>query len=286
MNHPFSLRPSLSALLALLLPLSALAADPSFVVATLKVMPEFGNKAANYAVFEKLARQAAGAGANLIVTPECFLDGYVGDPKIMTREKMPAMAEPIDGAWLKKAAGLARELNVHLLFGFSERRDNGVFNTIAIFSPDGSLIGRYSKTHPVGGELYEPGTELPVFDTKLGKMGVLICFDRQPPENARILALKGAQFIVVPAYGKTSTPTDEDILMRARAYENGLYVIYTSPRNAFVADPDGNIISQVRSHDDGLMFAKVVLDGRVGEGHAFQVRHPELYGRLAEQPGK
>ena len=71
---------------------------------------------------------------------------------------------------------------------------------------------------------------------------------------------------------------------RARAFENGVYVIYTSPRNAFVADPDGDIISQVRSHEDGLMFAKIVLDGRIGDRHAFQVRHPELYGRLTDQP--
>jgi len=266
------------------------AADSSFVVATLKVMPVTGDKAANYALFEKLARRAAGAGADFVVTPEGYLDGYLGSPKIapgITHEKLVAGADAIDGPWLKKVAALAKELKVYLLFGFTERSGDKAFNTVALFAPDGTLAGRYSKTHTVpGGEIYDPGHELKVFDTKLGRMGVLICFDRQPPENARTLALRGAQFIVVPAYGKTSNFMDEDILMRARAYENGLYIIYTSPRNAFVADPDGSIVSQVRSDNDELMFAKVTLDARIGDRHALQVRHPDLYRGLVESSGK
>ena len=261
----------------------ALAADPTFKVATLKVMPITGNKAANFATFERLAREAAARGANLVVTPEGYLDGYMGNPKFvpgMTREKLPSVAERIDGPWLKKAAALAGELKMYVLFGFSELREGKVFNTIAIFGPDGSLAGRYSKSHIGGGELYEAGNELPVFDTKLGKMGVLICFDRQPPESARTLTLRGAQFIIVPAYGTKSTPIDEDVLMQARAHENGVYVIYTSPYNAFVANPVGEIISQERNQTDGLLFADVVLDGRIHDRGAFRRRRPELYGEL------
>lgn len=280
---------ALCAALALIATLRA--AEPtSFVVAGLKVMPETGNKAANFALFEKLTRRAASAGANFIVTPEGYLDGYLGSPKIapgITHEKLLASADPIDGPVLQKVAALAKELKVHILFGFSERSGDKVFNSVALFAPDGTLAGRYSKTHTVpGGEIYDPGHELKVFDTKLGQMGVLICFDRQPPENARTLALRGAQFIVVPAFGKTSNVMDEDILLRARAYENGIYIIYSSPRNAFVADPDGNIVSQVRSDEDELMFAKVVLDGRIGDRNAIQVRHTELYGRLLEKTDK
>ena len=266
------------------------AADSSFVVATLKVMPVTGDKAANYALFEKLARRAAGAGADFIVTPEGYLDGYLGSPKIapgITHEKLLASADPIDGPWLKKVAALAKELKVHLLFGFTERSEDKAYNTVALFAPDGTLAGRYSKTHTVpGGEIYDPGHELKVFDTKLGKMGVLICFDRQPPENARTLALRGAQFIVVPAYGKTSNFMDEDILMRARAQENGVYIVYTSPRNAFVVDPYGEMVSQMRSDTDELLFARLILDGRIGDRSAIKVRHPELYGRLVQPAGK
>jgi predicted amidohydrolase len=263
----------------------AAAANRSFVVAALKVMPAVGDKAANLARFDQLARQGAAAGADLIVTPECYLDGYMGSPVFrpgMTREKMLRdHTETIDGPALQKVAALARELKVHILFGFSERRGAGLFNTVALFQPDGALGGRYSKSHPLPGELYDAGGELPVFDTALGRMGVLICFDRQPPENARILALKGAQFIVVPAFGKVRVPMDEDVMMQSRAHENGIYIIYTSQHNAFVAGPDGVITAQALSNDcDMLMLGRVVLDERIHDRGAYRVRHPELYGPL------
>jgi predicted amidohydrolase len=266
-----------------LLPL-ALRADIAFTVASLKVMPVLGDKAGNYARFEKLAREAAARGADLIVTPEGYLDGYAGGgPKQypnMDRAKLAALAEPIDGPAAQRAAALARELHVHVIFCFTEKRGAKLHNTAAIFAPDGSLVGRYSKSHIAGGEIYDAGDELPVFNTALGRMGVLICFDRQPPENARTLALRGAQFIVVPAYGKKSTVVDEDIMLRTRALENGIYVIYTSPRNAFVADPVGEISGQERSNTDGLVFGRIVLDARIGDRNSIKVRRPELYGEL------
>lgn len=275
--------------LALLLALSPgfAAARSEFTVAVLKVMPAAGDSAANYERFEQMARQAAAAGAGLIVTPECYLDGYMGSSGFrpgMTREKMlQSHTEPIDGPNLRKVAALARELKVHILFGFSEKRGSGLFNTAALFLPDGSLGGRYSKSHPLPGELYDPGGELPVFDTALGRMGVLICFDRQPPENARILALKGAQFIVVPAFGKIREAMDEDLMMQSRAHENGICIIYASQHNAFVAGPDGVITDQARSdHRDMLMFGRVVLDERIHDRSSYRVRHPELYGPLLE----
>ncbi len=261
-----------------------------FTVAALKVTPAVGDAAANFARFEQLARSAAADGAQLIVTPECYLDGYMGSPTFrpgMTREKMLRHhTETLDGPILRKVAALAHELKVHLLFGFSERRGDGLFNTMALFLPDGSLGGRYAKSHPLPGELYDAGGELPVFDTALGRMGVLICFDRQPPENARILALKGAQFIVVPAYGKIREAMDEDVMMQARAHENGVCIIYNSPHNAFVAGPDGVITDQARSdHRDMLMFGRVVLDERIHDRSSYRVRHPDLYRPLAK-PGE
>lgn len=287
---PFHLKRSLavSAIwLTGLLPAGS-AATGDFVVATLKVMPAIGDREANYALFEKLTRQAASAGANLVVTPECYLDGYMGSPVFrpgMTRAKMLTdHTETIEGPVLRKVGSLARELKVHILFGFSERRGEGLFNTMAYFTLEGTLGGRYSKSHPLPSELYDAGGELPVFDTTLGRMGVLICFDRQPPENARVLALKGAQFIVVPAYGKKRMPMDEDIMMQTRAHENGIYVIYASPHNAFVVGPDGVISAQAHGEDDALMFGRVVLDERINDRSSFRVRHPELYGRLLEPP--
>lgn len=277
-------RHALLGLALLTTPLALRATDIAFTVASLKIMPALGDKTGNYARFETLAREAAARGANLIVTPEGYLDGYAGGgPKQhpdMDRAKLAALAEPIDGLTVKKAAALARELKVHLIFCFTEKRTEKLLNTAAIFAPDGTLAGRYSKSHIAGGEIYDPGDELPVFDTALGRMGVLICFDRQPPENARTLALRGAQFIVVPAYGKKSTPLDEDVMLSTRALENGVCVIYTSPRNAFVVDPGGAISGNERSETDGLVFGRIVLDARIGDRNSIKVRRPELYEQL------
>jgi len=271
--------------------LAASAADRSFVVASLKVQPLAGDKAANFARFEMLARQAAANGASLVVTPECYLDGYMDSAGFrpgMTREKMlQEYTETIDSPLLQKVAALAHELKLHILFGFSERRGTGLFNTIALFLPDGKLGGRYSKSHPLPNELYDSGGELPVFDTALGRMGVLICFDHQPPENARSLALKGAEFIVVPAYGKVREPMDEDLMMQSRAHENGIYVIYARQHNAFVAGPDGVITAQAFSNDcDTILFGRVVLDDRIHDRSSYRVRHPEFYQRLVEPGAK
>src|SRR4051812_14939065 len=91
----------------------------AFTVASVKVMPLLGQKEKNFGTFAQLAREAAAKGANLIVTPEGFLDGYAGGgPKQhanMDRAKLAALAEPIDGPTLRKVAALARELKVHIL---------------------------------------------------------------------------------------------------------------------------------------------------------------------------
>lgn len=286
---PAPRRARLAALLLGAVLSTAASSAAEFTVAALKVMPAIGDAAANYARFEKHARDAAAAGARLLVTPECYLDGYMGSPRFrpgMTRERMLRdHTEEIDGPTLRKVAALARELRLLILFGFSERRGSGLFNTVALFLPDGSLGGRYSKSHPLPGELYDPGGELPVFDTPLGRMGVLICFDRQPPENARILALKGAQFIVIPSFGKVREPMDEDVMMQTRAHENGVCIVYVSQHNAFVAGPDGVITDQARSdHRDMLMFGRVVLDERIHDRGSYRVRHPELYAPLVSPP--
>lgn len=273
----------LTCLLAVLF--SSVAAAPSFNVATLTVMPEFDNKAANYAVFERLARQAAAGGADLVVTCEGFLEGYLGDTKRVTRAQMPGRAEPIDGPWLRKVASLAGELRIHVVFGFAELRGDKVYNTAALFGPDGSLVGRYRKSHFGGDEdkLFDRGQELPVFDTPLGRMGILICFDRRPPETSRVLALQGAQFIVVPAYGARSTPLDEDVLMQARAQENGIYMIYTTPYNAVAVNPDGELISKASGPTSELMFARIDLDPAKLGDRAIRERHPHLYRQLTEE---
>jgi predicted amidohydrolase len=259
------------------------AEPPSFIFAGLKLLPARWDKAANFAKLESFSRRAKAAGADFIMTPEGYLEGYVGNSKMntdLTREKYLTAAEPADGPWIRKAERLARELSVHLLLGFAERRRDRVFNSAVLIAPDGKRIGLYSKSHTGGQEPFnEEGTEFPVFDSPLARFGILICFDRQLPETTRILAIKGAQMVLVPAFGLGIEEINEDIMMRTRAYENGVYVAHVHPKNTFVVDPSGSIIAQNRGEAEGIVLTKITLDGRIGKGPIVH-RRPGIYWEI------
>src|SRR5262249_13926517 len=157
--------------------------------------------------------------------------------KPLDKDKYLSIAEPLDGPTMKRVRALARELKIHLAIGFSELRGEQVYNSVVAFGPGGELVSRYSKTH-CGGELYNTeGTDFPVVSTPLGRWGTLICLDRQLPETTRILAVKGAQFILVPSYGMYGEIND--VMMRARAYENSVYVAFVHPKRCLIIDPKG-----------------------------------------------
>jgi predicted amidohydrolase len=190
------IRDTWAGLLLLLLASSAPAGEPqSFKLAALKLIPKSWDKDANFAKLEAYARRAAAAGASLVVTPEGYLEGYVGNTKFsegLTMERYLGIAEPIDGPYLTRARELAAGLGIHLVLGFAERRGDRVFNTVALISPRGELIGSYSKSH--NSRVIEPfntdGSAFPVHSTALGGSGCW-CHDRQPLETSRILAIKG-----------------------------------------------------------------------------------------------
>jgi predicted amidohydrolase len=259
----------------------------TFTIAGLKIVPTQWDKEANLIKLEEWARKAAAAGAQLIITPEGFLEGYVGNPNLasdMTHERYLEIGESLDGPYLKKVESLVKELKVHLLLGFAERRGNDMYNSAILFDPSGKQIGHYSKTHSGGaGEPFnKSGNIFPVFETELGRIGILICFDRQNPETSRILALKGAQIIIIPAFGRWTDDISEDILLRARAYENSVYVVHVHPWNTFVVDPEGSIISQSRWHDENIVLAKIELNEKIGNGPIKQ-RRPDIYGEILKK---
>ncbi len=139
---------------------------------------------------------------------------------------------------MRRVSKLAAELRIYLLVGFPERRDALMYNSVVIFGPEGKVVIRYSKTH-CGTERYNAeGTEFPVVNTPLGRWGTLICLDRQYPETSRILAIKGAQLILIPSYG--SHGEMNDIMMRTRAYENSVYVAFVHPQTLPHRESKGN----------------------------------------------
>lgn len=270
---------------SLLLSLIALAAAgrgevTEFTVAGLRVVPDRWDKESNFRKLETYARRAAAQGASVVITPEGFLDGYVGNDRSLDKERYFGISETVEGPTLARVAALARELKLYLSVGFPERRGSQVYNTVALFAPDGSLLSRYSKTH-CGGEPYNTeGAEFPVVATPLGRWGTLICLDRQLPETSRILAIKGAQVILVPSYGMYGEIND--VMMRTRAYENGVYVLFVHPRRCLIIDPKGAIIAKDDGGGDQVVYGRIRLDERVGSG-PIRSRRPEIYGEILDR---
>jgi len=259
----------------------ASAGDTSFVFAGLSLTPEPWNKEANFTKLERYAREAAKMGANVISTPEGFLEGYVGNEKRtpgLTREKYLTAGETLDGPLLTRISGLARELRVYLLVGFAERRGEEMRNTAVIFAPDGSVASKYAKSHTAADEPFNTkGTEFPVAQTRYGKWGTLICFDRQLPETARTLALRGAQFILVPSWGGYGEMND--MMMRVRAYENGVWLAFVHPNRCLIIDPRGNIVAKNNGNGDQIVLATITLRADQRQS-LLEERHPELYEEL------
>lgn len=259
-----------------------------FVVAALKLIPQPGDKAGNYAKFERAAREAAAAGAQLLVTSECYLDGYLGNTRRnpgMTRAKLLEVAETLDGPHVRRAAALAAELKVHVIFNFSERRADQVYTTAAVLTPDGGVAGTYSKSHLEPTEFYSPGTEFPVFATEFGRIGLLICYDRQLPETSRLLALQGAELVIVPAHSEQVDLINEDLMVRVRAYENNVFMLLHSPFNSLAADPDGELIAHNGDRTaEGIVYSRIDLSRRHADGGPIARRRPELYQPLTRPP--
>ncbi|MEZ5353402.1 MAG: carbon-nitrogen hydrolase family protein [Bryobacteraceae bacterium] len=259
-------------------------ASQPFTLAAIRVTPRNWDKEANFSTLERLARFAAAQGAQMVITPEGFLEGYVGNEKRvpgLTREKYRQAGESLDGPLLTRARSLAAELKIHLLLGFAEQRDGRMWNSVVIFSPGGGVVTHYSKTHTDNDEPFNTkGTEFPVVDTPYGRWGTLICMDRQLPETARILALKGAQVILVPAWGGYGEMND--VMMRTRAYENGVWVAFVHPNRTLIINPKGKIVTQDTGVEE-LVFATIDPAAGAGAG-PIRNRRPELYGDLAVTP--
>ncbi len=255
-----------------------------------------GQKDRNIATAERLIRQAAARGAQIIVTPEVGLSGFVGGD----RER--AMAEPVPGPATQRFGRLAKELRVYLLVGMSELREGQLCNTVQVLSPQGDLLGAMRKVHinkyeTAGG--WRNGSEFPVweFETSTGRFrgGIMICYDRELPESARILMLQGTDVIFNPLACRCPTEDIHRCLLRTRAFENELYIFmvnHAAPRqngHSMVLDFRGKIVQEL-GEGEGLLLQELdfnALNEHRAKGiYGFHHRRPELYRILCDPAGQ
>ncbi|HEX8547456.1 MAG TPA: carbon-nitrogen hydrolase [Cytophagaceae bacterium] len=232
------------------------------------------DKAGNIAKTKEKIREAAQKGAQIVCLQELFTSLYFCDVEAYDNF---LLAEPIPGPSTDELQKLAEELKVVIIASLFEKRTNGIYhNTTAVLDADGKYLGKYRKMHiPDDPGYFEkfyftPGdTGYKVFDTKYGKLGVLICWDQWYPEAARITSLMGAEILFYPtAIGWSKDqdlPTNEEqynawqTIQRSHAIANGLHVVSVNRvgveghmkfwGGSFISNPFGRLIFKA-SHDD------------------------------------
>jgi len=246
------------------------------VLAAVVQLTSTADRERNLATADRLTRAAAAAGAELIVLPEKW--SVLGTP-----EQTAAGAEPFDGPALTWARETARELGVDLVAGSIAERvpdaEKGS-NTSAHIGPDGAVRAVYRKIHmfdvEVGGRTYreseneQAGDEVVLSQTAGGvELGLTVCYDLRFPELYRILAVRGARVLIVPAAFTLATTREHwEVLLRARAIEDQAFVVaanqvgehapgYRSGGRSMIVDPWGIVLAQA---PDTETFALAELD--------------------------
>ncbi len=221
----------------------------------------------------RLTDEAAKAGAQLLVLPENFM-AYT------TLQQSPAelhdIAEEADGPFVSGLAAGAKKRRMYLVFGITERsRKKGkVHNTVVMIGPEGERIALHRKLQLfdsfgyMESSRFEPGEDIEgAFDTGLGRMGLMSCYELRFPEIARILAMQGAQIIIVPTGWVAGRMKEEHlhILARARALENTVFVAVASQTGrifsgrSIVVDPFGVSIADA-GEEERLITTEIDLD--------------------------
>lgn len=245
---------------------------------------------ASLAALDAAARRAAAAGARLLATPEMYLTGYaLGD-------RIPELAEAADGPGAGRVAEIAAAHGIAIVYGYPERAGTAVFNSAQLVGPDGAALANYRKTHLFGGferEHFTPGdTAVVQADLDGTRIGLLICYDVEFPENVRAHALAGTDLLVVPTALMRPYEFIAQTLVPARAYESQLHLAYANRCGAegefhftglsALVGPDGTVRARAGAGEE-LVIADAdpeLLRAVRDEVPYLTDRRPELYGPL------
>jgi len=263
------------------------------------------NKAANVERGLRAVDSAAAAGAKLVCFAELAFEPFY--PRRPATPDAPSRAETVPGPIVEAFARKAKQHGVVIVLNLYERDGDKTYDCSPVIDADGRLLGRTRMVHITDYTgfyergYYAPGdTGVPVYDTKAGRIGVAICYDRHYPEYMRGLAVAGAQLVVVPQAG-TLDEWPEGLYegeMRVAAFQNGYYVALcnrvgqeehlTFAGESFVCDFDGVIIARAAQGEESILYAEVELD-LTACSHAkklfFRDRRPELYAAwLSKNP--
>jgi len=261
----------------------------------------------NLAAVRRLARRAAGEGVGFLCFHELASTIY---PPFAEDPALFRLAEPESGPSVEAARSVARETELVMVYPFFEKDGPDYYNSALVLGPRGDTLAKYRKVSiptsrllPGASEswFFRPGNlGFPVVDTPFGlRVGVIICYDRNLPEPARCVALNGADLMFVPVTTIAITRPWWELLLRARAVENVLFVgaagrvgedrggapgaVYIG--ESLLIDPRGEILGRGSAAGEDLVVAHLDLDLLRRQRRRwvfFEARHPEQYGVMQE----
>ncbi|MDF0729803.1 carbon-nitrogen hydrolase family protein [Pseudomonas entomophila] len=220
------------------------------------------------------AQLAAERGAQLLVCPEMYLSGYnIG------LDAVQRLAEPDDGPSAMTVVEIALAQRIAIVYGYPELAEDGaLYNSVQLIDAHGRSLCNYRKTHLFGEldrSMFSAGPDhFPVAELDGWKVGLLICYDIEFPENARRLALAGAELLLVPTANMAPYDFTCQVTVRARAQENQCYLVYANYCGAegeiqycgqsSIIGPDGSLLAMA-GHAECQLFAELERE-RVAQG--------------------
>lgn len=270
--------------------------ERQFKIALVQYQSVLGDLQKNADRAVEMVRESAAKGAKIVCFPEMFNTGYnfqlIGDG-------FHNCGETIDGHTITRLQKVAKECACYVIAPITlEKKVKGVFyNAAVVIDDEGVVLGDYSKHHLWAAERYyfHAGEDIPVFDTKYGKIGVMICYDAGFPETARILTLKGAELIFMPSAWRIQDWDMWKLNIPQRALENTLYVAGVNRfgneddlymfGNSKVADWRGRIIAESKEEKEEIVYAEIDLDQLTKarlDIHYLKDRRPDSYKLLSE----
>ena len=255
----------------------------------------------NLDAIEQALEEAAGAGARLVVFPECAVTGYCFES---LEEALP-LGESIPGPSTDRIGAACARLDVHAVFGLLERVEDRLYNACVLVGPAG-LVSSYRKIHlPFLGidRFVTPGDRpFAVHEAAGLKIGMNICYDGSFPESSRVMALDGADLVVLPTNWPPGAECFAAHVINTRAMENGIYYVATNrigEERGFsfiggsrICDPNGRTLDTADHTDPAILYADMDPERarnkryvRVPDKHEidrFDDRQPRWYGAIGD----
>jgi len=264
-------------------------------VALAQISCKHGDKTENIRKMEETVTKAKKQGAELVIFPELSLTGYV------VRDQIYELAETIPGPSTKTIENIARKTKAYIVFGMpelSEKTRAVVYNTAVLVGPEG-IVGKYRKMHLPTHSVFEekryfrPGYQAAVFDTEVGRLGLIICYDIFFPEVSRLTRLKGAQLIACISASPSIRRMFFETLTAARAIENAAFLAFVNLvgienglqfwGGSRIIGPSGRTLVQAKFDEEDLVMCDVdYSDIRPLEAFvpALKDLRPELFDEL------